>query len=216
MFQRNYNGRHWAPVDFELPFIDRVCLPNSLKGMSVMLSRLPCFLLCFGFVLAGPVFSVVVAAPPKVAPKPAPKASAKEEEHEHAEVGTHKGALIELGDEEYHAEILFDEDKDLVTIYLLDGHAKEAVALDAKDIAINLKHDGKGAQFKLKAQPQKVDPEGKSSRYSSKSHDLMHAIHEMNAAPKLSLKIKGKTYTGTIDPHAHDHEHEAEKKTEKK
>lgn len=181
-----------------------------------MLTRLPRLLLCFGAALVIPMFSVVAAEPPKATAKPASKAGEKADEHAHPEVGPHKGALIELGDEEYHAEIVFDEDKDIVTVYLLDGHAKEAVTSDAKDIAINLKHDGKGAQFKLKAQPQKGDPEGKSSRYGAKSEDLMHAIHEKDAGPKLSLKIKGKTFTGKIDPHVHDHEHEAEKKTEKK
>jgi hypothetical protein len=168
--------------------------------------------LCFGVICTVPMLSVAVAQAPKAGTKPAPKAEAKVEEHEHPEVGPHKGALIELGDEEYHAELVLDEDKDIVTIYLLDSAAKDAVTSEAKEIMINLKHDGKGAQFKLKAQPQKADPEGKASRYSAKSHDLMHGIHGKDAKPQLALTIKGKKFSGKIEPDAHDHEHKAEKK----
>ncbi|MES2794147.1 MAG: hypothetical protein V4719_31325 [Planctomycetota bacterium] len=166
-----------------------------------------CQLLCCGVICSAPLLSSASAAP-----KPAPKSEAKAEEHAHPEVGPHKGALIELGDEEYHAEILFDEDKDLVTIYLLDSAAKVAVASDAKEVVVNLKHDGKGVQFKLKAVPMKADPEGKASRYASKSAELMHAMHEKDAKPQLRVAIKGKTYSGKIEPHDdHDHEHKEKK-----
>jgi hypothetical protein len=187
-----------------------------LKGFMVMLTRVPRLLLCLGVACAVPVFTVVAADPPKAAGKGVPKAAAKPDEHAHADVGPHKGSLIELGEEEYHGEIVFDDKNDTVTIYLLDDHAKESVPCDAKEVAINLKHDGKGVAFKLKAQPQKADPMGKSSRFSIKSHDLMHALEEKDAGPMLRSAIKGKTYSGKINAHDHDHEHEADKKAEKK
>jgi hypothetical protein len=54
------------------------------------------------------------APPAAVAPKP----------DGHAEVGPHKGTLIELGEEEYHAELVNDEKTHTATIYLLDGEVK--------------------------------------------------------------------------------------------
>ncbi|MDB5390315.1 MAG: hypothetical protein JWM11_5961 [Planctomycetaceae bacterium] len=164
-------------------------------------------LLCLGAFASISAFSVAFA----VQAKPAAKAAEKPAEHGHADHGPHDGALIELGEEEYHGEIVVDDDKDLVTIYVLDDKAKAAVLTDAKDVAINLKHAGKGVQYKLKAQPQKGEPEGKSSRYSLKSHDLIHALEHKDSSPMLRLTIKGKTYTGKIDPQVHDHKAETKK-----
>lgn len=169
--------------------------------------RLSCSLLLSCGVLLG--MSPLASAEPV---KPAQKKAEKSAAEGHAEHGPHEGALIELGEEEYHGEIVVDDDKDVVTIYVLDNKAKEAVLLDAKDVVINLKHGGKGVQYKLKAQPQKGEAEGKSSRYSVKSHDLIHALHHKDASPILRLSIKGKTYTGKIDAAEHDHKHEEKKK----
>ena len=94
---------------------------------------------------------------------PAAKPAAKADAHEHAEVGPHKGALIELGEEEYHAEFVLDEKTHTVSIYLMDGAVKNYVAIPAKEITVTLKHDGKPESFKLKAKPQKTDPAGMSS-----------------------------------------------------
>lgn len=146
-----------------------------------------------------PVTQKGVAKPPEKTEVPG---------HEHPSAGPHDGALIELGDEEYHAEIVVDEKKDLVTIYLLDSHATKSVVSDAKEIAINLKHGSKGVQYKLKPQPQKEDAAGKSSRFSVKSHDLIHALEHKDAKPMLRLAILGKTYTGKIEHLDHDHDHD--------
>src|SRR5437867_4454418 len=53
--------------------------------------------------------------------------------HEH---GPHDGELIELGEEEYHAEVVFDEDSHKVTLYLLGDDAKSAVAIEAKELTL--------------------------------------------------------------------------------
>ena len=47
--------------------------------------------------------------------------------HAHPEHGPNGGELFELGAEEYHAELLHDDDAQTVTINLLDSAAKEAV-----------------------------------------------------------------------------------------
>ena len=131
------------------------------------------------------------------------------EGHDHPSEGPHHGSLIELGGEEYHAEFVHDEDAGTVTIYILDGAAKEAVAIDAPDIAINLKHDGKGEQFKLAASPDKGDPQGKSSRFVSNDKELGEDLEHEDADASLVLKINGKSYRGAI---AHDHDHDDDHK----
>jgi hypothetical protein len=164
--------------------------------------------LYFSFLLGISALSLAVAAPPKAA-KPAAEKPA--DKHAHEDHGPHDGELIELGEDEYHGEIVIDEEKDLVTIYVLDDKAKAAVLTDVKDmVAINLKHAGKGVQHKLKPEPQKGEPAGKSSRYSLKNHDLVHALDHADSKPMLKVTIKGKSYTGKIEPHS-DHKHEAKK-----
>ena len=81
--------------------------------------------------------------------------------HAHPTEGPHHGALIELGREDYHAELVHDEAANTVTIYILDGAAKDAVAIEAKQLTLNLLVGGKPQQFQLAAMPQSADPEGR-------------------------------------------------------
>lgn len=142
-----------------------------------------------------------------------PMCAADDDEHEHAEKGPHGGPLIELGDEEYHAELMLDEKAGVVTIYLLDGKAEKSVAIEAKDVLINLKHGKKPEQFRLKAGPIKGDPEGKSSRFSLKNAELIEDLHHEETSAQLRVNISGKAYSGKIDlKHDEDHDHKDEKK----
>lgn len=148
----------------------------------------------------------------------AKKPSAKEEhDHGHASQGPHKGALIELGEEEYHGEIVVDEKAHVVTVYVLGSNAKDAVPIEATEVVINLKHGDKPEQFKLKSAPQKTDPKGKSSRFSLKDDELVHDLDHAQA--QLRIKIAGKSFVGKIvlDDHEHaDHDHKQDAKKDKK
>ncbi|HVW01852.1 MAG TPA: hypothetical protein VHB77_15980 [Planctomycetaceae bacterium] len=148
-------------------------------------------------------------APAKNADKAAPaeKAHAEhshghEHEHGHAAHGPHEGELIELGNEEYHAELLHDDKQ--VTIYILDSTASKVVAIEAGEVTVNLKHDGKPEQFQLAASPDDSDPKGKSSRFTSENAELLGHLDEKDADAKLVVEINGKTYRGSL---AHDHDH---------
>ena len=129
-------------------------------------------------------------------------------DHDHPSEGPHHGHLIELGAEEYHAEFVHDEEAGTVTVYILDAAAKESVPIEAAEIAINLKHDGQGEQFKLAASPDKGDPEGMSSRFVSNDEELGEDLELEDAEAQLVLKIAGKSYRGKI---AHDHYHSHKK-----
>jgi len=130
-----------------------------------------------------------------------------EDKHEHPETGPHKGALIELGNEEYHAEIVHDNEKHTVTIYILDSSAKKAVAIEAKEIVINVKHGKTAEQFKLAGSPDKGDAKGTSSRFAVKNEELCEHLDEEHVDARLSLKIKNRSYSAKI-AHHHDHDHE--------
>ena len=125
--------------------------------------------------------------------------------HDHPTEGPHHGALIELGNEAFHAELIHDEAARAVTIYLLDSAAKEAVAIDSTEILINLSHDGSAEQFVLAASSQLGDVPGKSSRFVSTEEELAEDLDLEDVKAQLVVTINGKQYRGAIH---HDHDHE--------
>ncbi|TWT67371.1 hypothetical protein [Allorhodopirellula solitaria] len=123
-------------------------------------------------------------------------------DHDHPSEGPHHGTLVELGDEEYHAEVVHDADS--VTIYMLGASAKAAVPIAAPELTINLVHDGTPEQFTLSARPQENEPEGKSSRFTIEDAELVSHLDDESAAPRLSVTIEGTSFQGAIE---HDHDH---------
>lgn len=120
--------------------------------------------------------------------------------HDHHGEGPHQGHLVELGNGKFHAELVHDDSS--VTIYLLDESTKSAVAIDATEILINLRHDGQAEQFKLPAAPDTVDPSGKSSRFTLQNADLAGHVDDEKSEAKISVMIEGTAYTGSL---AHSH-----------
>jgi len=149
------------------------------------------------------------ASGPAAPPANSGEGHADHAEHAHPTEGPHGGDLIELGNEEYHAELVHDEKAGTVTIYILDAHAEAAVPIDAPELTINLKHDGQAEQFKLAASPDASDPQGKSSRFTSSDAELGEDLEHEGAEPQLVVAINGKQYRGKIE-HGHedgDHKH---------
>jgi hypothetical protein len=151
---------------------------------------------------------------PDTATNGTPSATEAGHEHAHASEGPHGGTLIELGNEEYHAELVHDEQAGSVTIYLLDSAAKVSVPIEAADVSINLAHEGRGEQFKLSASADESDPQGKSSRFVSTDAELAEELDHEHAEAQLAVTINGKPYRGTIEHHnghdegEHEHAHE--------
>ena len=125
-------------------------------------------------------------------------------DHVHPTEGLHGGSLIELGNEEYHAELVHDDAAATVTIYLLDSAAKQAVGIDAKDIAVNLSHEGQAEQFRIAASPDSTDQGGKSSRFVSTDPELTKELDHEHVTGQLVVVINGKQFRGDIQ---HEHAH---------
>lgn len=143
------------------------------------------------------------------APSAAPAANASSpatDVHDHPSEGPHHGDLVELGNEEYHAEIVHGTGGE-VTVYILDGKAATAVPIDAAEVTINLTHDGKAEQFKLAASPDSNDPAGKSSRFTLKDEELAGDLDHEGTKAKIAVQIDGKSFSGAIEHHHEDGEH---------
>lgn len=130
--------------------------------------------------------------------------------HAHPAEGPHHGDLVELGAEEYHAEVVH-ESNGAVSVYLLDGTAKNAAPIDAAEVTFNVTHDGKPEQFKLPADPEATDPAGTSSRFTLSGSELDKHLDVEGATAKLVVTISGKSYSGQLE-HDHDHAHEGDHK----
>ncbi len=140
-------------------------------------------------------------------------------DHEHGAKGPHGGGIVELGDEEYHAEVLVDHDSESVIVYVLGKDAKTAEAVAAADLSVGL--EGK-EPLTLKAASQSGDGEGKASKFVLVDHDLVHTLMDAGFLHgDLRITIGDKPYIGHIDYHldgsSHDeHGHEEHSHDEKK
>lgn len=133
------------------------------------------------------------------------------DEHGHPTEGPHHGLLVELGKEEYHAEVVHDDKEGIVTVYLLDGSAEKAATTDSPELAINVKHGDKPEQFKLPATSEAADAKGTSSRFQLKDKELIEHLDEKGATATLQVTIGGTPFTGKIpqgghEGHGHSHD----------
>jgi len=134
-----------------------------------------------------------------------------EHEHEHA-AGPHDGQLIELGEEDYHAEVVHDHDANRITFYILDSKATGSVPVEQTELELKLVVDGKPQTFQIPAAPQEGET-GKTSRFETVDKELVEALyHTPGAKPRITITIDGKQFIGEFEPEedheGHDHEHE--------
>ncbi len=122
----------------------------------------------------------------------------------HPVVGPHHGQLVELGSDEYHAELVPDVASETLTVYLLDAAALNAVGAEASGAKINLVQNGTTKQFMLSASPQLFDAPGESSRFVADDAAICHELENAAGSAQLVLTIRGKQYRGKIDGHYHD------------
>jgi len=136
--------------------------------------------------------------------------AAKEHAHEHGAKGPHGGGLIELGEEEFHGEVVVDHDDHAVRVFLLGKDAKTAATTTAKEVTLTPK--GKDA-LKLTAKPQAGDGEGKTSQFELVDDKIVHELMDAGFIHGvLRVTIGDKPYTGDVDYHLdgdHDHKDEA-------
>ena len=125
--------------------------------------------------------------------------------HSHAEHGPHDGELIELGRGEYHAEVVHDDAAGKVTVYLLDGSAKEPVGVAEDELTLNVVAAGKTTQFKLAAVP--GGSTRTNSQFESSDAELGQALDAKDLKGRMTVTVDGKPYSGELTAHDHDHDH---------
>lgn len=144
---------------------------------------------------------------PAAPPPKAGEANSGETGHDHPSTGPHKGQLIELGSDEYHAELTHDDAAKSITIYLLGPDAVTAVTSADPEIALNLVVGGEPLQAKLAAAPQDGESADKCSRYTLVDEKVLEALENPKTTGRLNVNIAGKSYTGNVELGAHGHDH---------
>ena len=109
---------------------------------------------------------------------------------DHPDTGAHGGPLVEVGDHEAHLEILHDGAAGTLTVYALDGEARNAVELDEAP-GLNLKVDGAPLQLTMTA----------TNGGFTVSHDALKSEPE----GRVVVKIGGTSHQVEIEHDDHGH-----------
>lgn len=130
--------------------------------------------------------------------------------HDHASQGPHGGHILELGEEEYHAEWKHDDESGKVTIYILDAEMKKEVPITASELVIETKVGENSSSYKLAAANPSEDFVPKASQFELEDKGLIVVLqaagHEGTTAT-LKVQINDKTYSANIEHAGHDHGH---------
>ncbi len=108
----------------------------------------------------------------------------------------HGGVLFAPGGKHvYHLELKLEKDKPAY-LYLWDSKVKKPVSTTTKAFVLTIKGE-KAVKVEFKAEPQKGDPEGSSSRFSAAAGKVPEKPDLEKV--EISGEIKGKQYHFTLD-----------------
>ncbi|MEX2176025.1 MAG: hypothetical protein WD872_16810 [Pirellulaceae bacterium] len=126
--------------------------------------------------------------------------------HDHAAHGPHNGHIIEIGEEEYHAEWMHDEEGK-VTVYILDAAMKKEVPIAAEEIAIETKIGETTNTFQLVAVDRTEGEMPTASKFEVVDKGLLGVLESLSKGVTATLKldINGKQFAAPITPDGHAH-----------
>ncbi len=122
--------------------------------------------------------------------------------------GPRGGQLLELGNEEYHVDLLLDDKTHTITAHVMDKEAKEVkndVAVDAKEVVISCVPKDKPETFKLL--PVAPDADGKASKFELVNPELKAVLkthkEDKDLKTQLEVTIGGKEFKLPFEFHHH-------------
>jgi hypothetical protein len=185
---------------------------------------------------AAPLFPLVAAglllpagcegpAPAKKADVPAAKKGGDHDHehhhHHHAEKGPHGGALVAIGDDAAHLEVVLDAETGKVTAYVLDGEAQNPITIKAAQLELTYTrehgHDHEGEDKKDSEElPESgsvtltaVTPgdDGSTSEYAGTAEDLKGAEEFDAVLTSISIDDKEFKQVKFNYPKGNEHDH---------
>lgn len=122
--------------------------------------------------------------------------------HAHDVHGPHGGHIIELGNEEYHAELGYDVELGGVGVHILGSDAKTDKAIATETITLVESKDGEFIDHTLTA----ADFSESASFFQLKDKVLAERIaHDEEFTGRLKIKFGDTSLSGKISHSGHDH-----------
>jgi hypothetical protein len=114
---------------------------------------------------------------------------------------------MELGEEDYHAEWIADEEAGVVNLYMMDGKAEKDVELPDAELTVNVTVDGKTQTFPLS--PVREDGAEATAQFKSDNKALVSMLKLAGKGTQatLTVTIDGKRFAGEFLAHDHEHDH---------
>jgi len=177
--------------------------------------------------LAGSVFSSGCGQPKSdyKATQDLKKAGTSDHDHDHSShqgghthygAGPHGGSIIELGGDDFHAELVLDHAAHALRIFLLTSDAKTPLPTKGQEVTLTM---DKNQKLSLKAVPLDGEEAGMSSRFELVDEEFIHKLVESGFLHgDLAVPIGEKTFSSHLDIHFEhgdnkpDHKHENETK----
>lgn len=133
-------------------------------------------------------------------------ATAGSHDHDHGAraKGPRGGHLIELGDDAFSVELVLDDDRHAVTVYLLDSAAAAAAVGDGPEVRIQLFEDGQFVDYALSP----ADPAGDTPAFSLVDEKLHRAFDAGHVRGRLRVTVGAKEHSATLDDLCDIHEHD--------
>jgi hypothetical protein len=125
-------------------------------------------------------------APAASSPSPSTEAAKKEVEHEHS--APHGGALIELGEEFAHIEVVPDTATGRLTAYVLDGEAENSIRIKQSEIEIVVENPADTIKLSGVANTLTGETSDDTSEFSGRSERLKGATDFDGVIKTISIK----------------------------
>jgi hypothetical protein len=146
---------------------------------------------------------------PSPEPDPAGTTQSGQDDHGHAheETGPHGGHIVEIGDEQLHAEWTHNDASGEVVVYLLDSTAKSDAAISAGTILITTKIGDAETSYELTAASQEG---GETSKFALSDPSLVEALKAVGPGIEATIvvQVNDENLVGTFEAHSHGgHQH---------
>jgi hypothetical protein len=119
-------------------------------------------------------------------PSPSTEATKRESGHEHS--APHGGALVELGEEFAHVEVVLDVATGKLTAYALDGEAEKSVRVKQSEIEIAVKNPAVTIKLGGVANALTGETADDTSEFSGRSDRLKGAANFDGVIKTISIK----------------------------
>lgn len=108
----------------------------------------------------------------------------------HKHQAPHGGALIVLGEEDAHLELVLDSESGTLTAYVLDSEAEQAIRLARPELIVEV--EGKPLQLAAQASELSGEKVGDSSEFRSQSPLLIGLSRFQGSLPEI--EVQGRRY----------------------